>query len=741
MKKKSFFRKHSLTAFLLSAIMVIGLIGCGQNGDASVSDGEEGNASGLAYAADYLDVQGIDSIINLKEVDGVLHILSASYGAETTQFKLITLKLDDQSTTETYLATAAGGYLSSTFFNEDGSLETIESKEEYDEEWNLLSREMYMNKYDADGGLISSEEVSEKLQLEEDYYISHFIKDAEGNYLIGSWEQPLRIYSPDLVKIGEIPNDNAQMDGLCMTESGKIVASCWGDMGGVNIAVVDVAAKKVGTPVNTNKNSGSATVWPGTGDTVLYINGSELCSVDVVSGEITVIMDVMDIDILGDYIQYVYPLSDGSYLISSYNYTAESDGDSLLIAKPVDPSTIKERTELTLATVYENQDLSSAVIAFNQSSDEYRIKIINYATDDWDWDAAITNLQNDIVAGNVPDLIDMSSLNMPWRNWAAKGIITDLYPLMEADGTFAKDELLANVREAYEVDGSLYVLPSTIIVSGVMVKEKFVQDIDTLTPDVLLELEAGLPGDARLFFYTSQGDAMYNMVYNNMNAYVDYETGECYFNTDEFKAVLAYAKEQPADGGYMEIESSPGMLKEDKVLLYSMNFSQMPDYQFYKFVYGEEIRVMGYAGEDEDGIRIMPSGCALAITEQCEYKDVAWQFAKTFVSEEYQTQQYLWGIPATQTGLDHFIYEAQHMDGTHGYGWDDVNIDIESATDEEVEEFLAILEKADELQYQDTAIMAIIEEEVKPYFEGQKSAEEVADIIQSRVDIYLKENM
>ena len=81
------------------------------------------------------------------------------------------------------------------------------------------------------------------------------------------------------------------------------------------------------------------------------------------------------------------------------------------------------------------------------------------------------------------------------------------------------------------------------------------------------------------------------------------------------------------------------------------------------------------------------------------------------------------------------------MEGTHGYGWDDVNIEIESATDEEVEGFLAILEKADELQYQDTAIMAIIEEEVKPYFEGQKSVDEVADIIQSRVDIYLKENM
>ena len=451
------------------------------------------------------------------------------------------------------------------------------------------------------------------------------------------------------------------------------------------------------------------------------------------------VMDVMDMDINADYLQRVYPMSDGSYIMSFYDYGADSDGS--FIAKPVDPSTIKERTELTIATVYANQDLNDAVINFNRNNEEYRIKVIDYSTDDWDWETSITNLQNDIVAGNVPDMIDMSSLNIPWRNWAAKGIITDLYPLMEADATFAKEELLENVREAYEVDGSLYVLPSTIGISGVWVKEKFAEGSTALTPAMLLEMEKELPEDVQLFYYSYQGEVMYNMVYNNMTAYVNYETGECNFNSDEFKEVLAYAKEQPVDIVWEEGESLPALLKEDKVIFYNMNMHQMPDYQFHKFVFGEDITVLGYAGEDEDGIRIIPSGCAIAITEQCEHKDIAWQFAKTFVSEEYLTGHLVWGIPVTQAGLDNFIYEAQHMEGTHGYGWDDVNIEIESATDEDVEGFLAILEKADELQYQDTAIMAIIEEEVKPYFEGQKSVDEVADIIQSRIDIYLKENM
>ncbi len=741
MKKCSIFHKRSLTALLLSVSMVMGLTGCGKGGNAG-GGGNQGYVADVAYVAEFLDIQSADRFVNLKEADGVLHILAAEWG-ETTSYKLITYNLADGSTTETPLEGATeGGYFSSTLFNEDGSLEVIEMKEEFDEEWNLLGSETYFNVYAADGSLISSEEASAKLQLDEGMYISTFIKDAEGNYLIGSWDSPLRIYSPELQLTGEIPNDGTgRMESLCVTESGKVVASGWSNTGmGVDIAVLDVAGKKLGTAISTNKTSGSSAVWSGAGDTVLYLNSNLLCAVDVVSGEITTMMDVMDMDVNADYIQWVRAMSDGSFLMMYYDYMSADSGDSLLIAKPVDPSTIVEKTELIVATIYTNQDLNEAVINFNRNNEEYRIRVVDYMTEDWDYEAAIANLQNDIVAGNIPDMIDVSSASDPWRNWVAKEILTDLYPLMEADGDFTKEELLPNIRTAYEVNGSLYVLPTTVMVSGVMVKEKFVEGVESLTPEILLELEAQLPEDVDLFWYNYQSEVMYNMVYNNISSFVDYETGECYFDTDEFKAVLAYAKEQPAEMVWDESTSLPASLAADKVIFNNFSMSQMPDWQFHKFVFGEDVTVLGY-GSEGDGIKLMPNGCALCITEACEYKDAAWDFLKTFVSEEAQTEDYLWGIPVTQAGLDNFIYEAQHMDGEHGYSWDDVELNITNATDEEVEEFLAIFEKADEVSTQDTAIMAIIEEEVAPYFAGEKSVDEVADIIQSRIDIYLKENL
>ncbi len=46
----------------------------------------------------------------------------------------------------------------------------------------------------------------------------------------------------------------------------------------------------------------------------------------------------------------------------------------------------------------------------------------------------------------------------------------------------------------------------------------------------------------------------------------------------------------------------------------------------------------------------------------------------------------------------------------------------------------------EKVEIADDKVTEIIEEEAGAYYEGQKTAEEVADIIQSRVSIYLSES-
>lgn len=74
------------------------------------------------------------------------------------------------------------------------------------------------------------------------------------------------------------------------------------------------------------------------------------------------------------------------------------------------------------------------------------------------------------------------------------------------------------------------------------------------------------------------------------------------------------------------------------------------------------------------------------------------------------------------------------------WGWGEFEVEIQPATQEDVDQ-------VKDLVYNTTAVSGavsdditnIINEEAAAYFSGQKSAEDVAKIIQSRMQVYLSE--
>ena len=69
-----------------------------------------------------------------------------------------------------------------------------------------------------------------------------------------------------------------------------------------------------------------------------------------------------------------------------------------------------------------------------------------------------------------------------------------------------------------------------------------------------------------------------------------------------------------------------------------------------------------------------------------------------------------------------------------------VEIPINPMTKEEVENFKKTLYSFNQVYNYDENLIQIIEEETAAFFNGQKSAKDVAAIIQSRVKIYVNEN-
>ena len=68
------------------------------------------------------------------------------------------------------------------------------------------------------------------------------------------------------------------------------------------------------------------------------------------------------------------------------------------------------------------------------------------------------------------------------------------------------------------------------------------------------------------------------------------------------------------------------------------------------------------------------------------------------------------------------------------------DIALPRISDTEVDQMYAFLKGLESEAYFDSSVENIIVEEAAAFFEGQKSADDVAGVIQSRVQIYINEN-
>lgn len=73
------------------------------------------------------------------------------------------------------------------------------------------------------------------------------------------------------------------------------------------------------------------------------------------------------------------------------------------------------------------------------------------------------------------------------------------------------------------------------------------------------------------------------------------------------------------------------------------------------------------------------------------------------------------------------------------WGNGDFSVDVYAATEEQVAKVREMITSAVSDKGTDDKILAIINEEAQAYFDGQKSGEDVAALIQNRVQTYISE--
>lgn len=591
------------------------------------------------------------------------------------------------------------------------------------------------------------------------FYINTMTADASGNVYIADGNNTVYVLGSDATFLFKLTLED-WMSSMIPLKDGTVGVTTNAKDAGADgsysmvLKTIDVNAKSWGKDY-TVPNDVWNTSDGGDKYDFCYTDSSSLYGYDVTTSAQEKILTWLNCDVDGDNVRFSTVLDDGNVFAISQDYSdsGEASFEILTLVKTL-RSEVKEKTILTLATMYLDYNLKKQLLKFNKSNPDYRIEITDYSeynTDD-DYTAGITKLNTEIISGNIPDLIDIS--NLPYKQYAAKGLLEDLYPYIDSDSELSRDDLMPGIIKAVETDGKLYQLISGFNVMSIIGAPSVVGTETGWTMDEMQAIiEAHPEADYPFGMYMTRDNILQYLCMLNMDKYMNWQTGECSFNSDEFKKLLTFANsfpkeiEEQEDGEYVDPST---MIQDGRQLFDIFSSGDFQTYQYYKAMFGGAVTFKGFPSDSESGNVAQISG-GLAMTTSCKSKDAAWQFLRVLLSDDYQ-KNLSWGYPISQKAFDAKLAEAMKQEYTTDENGkqvpvssggmsmgDGLTVDFYAITQEEADQIIGLVNSVDRTMVYDQSLLNIITEETAYYFSGEKTVDQVADIIQSRMTIYINE--
>lgn len=616
----------------------------------------------------------------------------------------------------------------------------------------------FLCKFDPQGNCLFVQNITEQLRddPENQTYISSLAADAAGRvYLLGN--DSLWLYDaeggfwghirPDSENIwfcGLFPGGNDKMY-LCHEISGNPAPDC-------TLAEIDFENK---TLVSVCTDFPRANEFaPGDGDALLMHDRSSLCFYNPVTREEEKILDWLDCDVNGNNVLSFGQLETGR-LIAVVEDSEKGGEIALLTRKKADQAARKET--IVLGVLRDGYNYQPSVVKFNRSQDKYHVTIKEYY--DYEdnsataWTDALSRMQADLVSGNCPHIIELSGLDV--TKLAQKGAFADLTPFLENSVSLHADDFLDRILELYTFDGTLTSIPSLFFLETVMAHSSQTGPGPGWSLEELTALADANP-EAELFDQACKKDILNFLMMYNRDSFIDWEKGQCRFDSKEFQALLAFANRFPEEAAYSPDQpSTPIRIQKGEVLLKNVYLYDFDSIQMDLEIFGEDALCIGFPTMDGSARHSLTAAYAYAIPSKSENKEGAWAFIENFLSQE-DTGRNQMGFPTRKSRLDAMIEDATKIEyildengnpvilgntqtTSSSDGW---SYTYHTATQEEVDMILNLLDGAALTTYggQDE-ITDIITQETEAYFCGQKTVEEVSDIIQNRISVYVNENL
>ena len=406
---------------------------------------------------------------------------------------------------------------------------------------------------------------------------------------------------------------------------------------------------------------------------------------------------------------------------------------------------------LTLAVFSEYQlsgnALSKWVNLYNANHTDVKIEMVNYAANFADPYEAYEQLKIEIIAGKGPDLISFgSSFYSPLD--ASNGMLADLYPLMQYDALFDKQDFYENIIDSFAVGESLFVLVPGFGIASYATVHRALRGLESADIYQIVDAYNTLDEDSVLIPGETKGQVLGWLLYGSLANYIDWDAGMCRFDSPSFKELLLFADQFPLFLNFANDWSVKDYFTEGRALMFPTSIEGVYSMARTRMLFGETPTYIGYPFDEGNGNLATMTDVVIGISAASKSKAEAWDFLRSLLSDEFQ-DNLVNGLPLRVHSLEQKLEKALQPEYDANGRMivkerlifeGEASVDIYEILIEDAETLKSLLRKIEFCDAKDPDIYSIIFEEADYLFNENRDVDAVADIIQNRVSLYIKES-
>ena len=753
--------------YLLLAVCFL-FIGCSQNSSESVKElslGEEYVYNNRYWSLDLIEGEHlIDVEIG---ADGLYYVTNSSDYTERTLYRIPHTAFSDEAMALKSITSGAEviplletemGTVTDLFTNGNGELYYIYSKYMTEE----APSSIYVRKIGADGTILSERDLTEahkemKLALqnsEDKIPVTHIALDGEENIYFGGLIE--NGYIEILDKSGALTSSislGATPPRSICTGSDGIVYAVTHEMEENKILTVESKSKKLSEKFSISDTTGIGILGAGLDGNILYGNHAYLYSLNPLTLECEPLFLWADNSISGKSVKQIYAMED-ERLLTIVRDSEVKSRHSIVYLNKMEKEDLPEVQIVTIeAYDYISDNLRNAVNLFNSSNLNYRVEYKIYGQDD------DSRLRTEIISGDGPDLISRQSVEP--ELFIQKGLLEDLSPYLERSSLLSREDLTESILRLNTVYDKLICIPPAFQVSVLAGKRSLLGDSLDWNIEEFMAFVKEHEG-AEIFEGGTLDSSKEMIVLMNMRSqpekYVDWDTHTAHFDSPEFLELLRFATDYEVKYQNKD-KTTEDKIMDNQVLLNDRGINSVETYLINREKFQGDIHYIGYPSETEGPNYGISNSMAYVINSQSEVKEGAWAFLEYLVLLQQGSYGLRFDFPTLKSVLEDKFEEAtipkimldmeynevekplfsQGSDITKEGGG--IMYEVYAVKEEELEPLRYIIDNA---RYLDESlsgvIYGIISEEISALFAGGKTAEDTAQTIQNRVQLYLNEH-